>query len=765
MNTGNSMMYAALHYASQGIPVLPLHHIRDDGTCSCGQGGKCKPGKHPVAGLVRHGLKDASTDASTIRQWFGDQRHNIGICTGPESGFFVLDCDYKDGGEQGLKDLQERRGNLPVTLAQRTGAGKHLFFRYPADRVLKNSTKKLGQGLDIRADGGYVVAAPSTHVNGNRYAWVDCDLADFSQVAVAPSWLVELIEKEPERTHSSSSLSQDIAGGLGSFSLPDLVRDGEGRENTILRAAGHLRGKGVDQGLIEQLLLAYNQSSIVPPLDERGVLDRARRYSSPIVATGDWPEPMPLPGALPSVKPFDFDMLPDALRGAVEDAAELKQAPPDFLAVSYMVAATAALGLTVSVAPKARDNSWLVPPILWGAIIGAPSTKKTPCLSEAIRPLLVIEQGLAVAHEGAMRKFHQDLVNYEHQVKLAKQTKQSGLTIPTKPDEPLAERLVINDATYQAVGVALQGSPRGVVVCMDELTGWLTSMESSSQEAARAFYLSAWNGTDPYRFDRIGRAGFMINPLAVSVLGGIQPDKLEEYTRQAVQGRGDDGLLQRFQLAVYPDPCREWKHIDRAPDYQAREVAAQAILRLRDATAQQLAARYDRAGRAYLNFDDAAQGVFNQAYQALEAGVRKGNLEPVMEAHLGKYPRMIAVLALVIYLVDGGIGPIGINAVRKAIRWAAYLRSHADRIYGSSQSKGNRTATALAEKMRSGKLCDGFTLREIKRKGWRGMSNDGQVEAGLDILVEHGWLREEHVTGAQRHTTKYFINPKVRRRA
>jgi hypothetical protein len=757
-----SPLEAALHYASQGVPVLPLHHIRHDGTCSCGQGGKCKPGKHPVAGLVRHGLKDASTDHRTIRQWFGDQRRNIGICTGPESGFFVLDCDYKDGGEQGLKDLQERGGSLPGTLAQRTGAGKHLFFRYPADRVLKNSAKKLGQGLDIRADGGYVVAAPSTHVSGNRYAWIDCDLPDFSQVAVAPSWLVDLIEKEPERTHSSSSLSQDIAGGLGSFSLPDLVMDGEGRENTILRAAGHLRGKGVDQGLIEQLLLAYNQSSIVPPLDEREVLDRARRYSPPIVMTGDWPEPRPLPGALPSVKPFDFDMLPDALRDAVEDAAELMQAPPDFLAVSCMVAATAALGLTVSVAPKARDNSWLVPPILWGALIGAPSTKKTPCLSMGMAPLQTIELQLNAAHEAAMRGHHQDLANHEDQVKLARK---SGQPIPPKPNEPPPERLVINDATYQAVGVALQGSPRGVVVCMDELTGWLTSMESSSQEAARAFYLTAWNGTDPYRFDRIGRAGFVINPLAVSVLGGIQPDRLEEYTRQAVQGRGDDGLLQRFQLAVYPDPCREWKHIDRAPDYQAREEAAQAILRLRDVTAQQLAARYDPAGRAYLNFDDAAQGVFNQAYQALEAGIRKGNLEPVMEAHLGKYPRMIAVLALVIHLVDGGGGAIGINAVRKAIRWGAYLRSHANRIYGSSQSKGNRTATAIAEKMRSGKLCDGFTRRDIKRKGWHGLSNDGQVEAGLDILVEHGWLRDEHVTGAQRHTTKYFINPQVRRGA
>lgn len=749
-----SILDAALHYASQNVPVLPLHHIRHDGSCSCGQRDKCKPGKHPVAGLVRHGLKDATTDPNIIHRWFGGQPHNIGICTGPKSRFFVLDCDYKDGGAQGLADLRDRWGNLPDTLIQRTGAGVHLFFRYPSDRILKNSCKKLGQGLDIRANGGYVVAVPSTHVSGNLYAWVDCDLPDFSRVAVAPSWLVDLIEKEPP----SSGLSRDITGGLGSFSLPNLVRDGEGREDTILRAAGYLRGRGVDQGLIEQLLLGYNQKCITPPLHEEAVLDRARRYSSAIVTSGDWPEPKPLPSSLTSVKPFDFDLLPNALRGAVEDAAELMQAPPDFLAVSYMVAAAAALGLTVSVAPKARDNSWLVPPVLWGALIGAPSTKKSPCLSAGIGPLQAIELQLNVAHDTAMRDYHQDLANYEHQVKLAKK---SGQTIPPRPEEPLAERLVINDATYQAVGVALQGSPRGVVVCMDELTGWLTSMESSSQEAARAFYLSAWNGTDPFRFDRIGRTGFVINPLTASVIGGIQPDKLEEYTRLAVQGRGDDGLLQRFQLAVYPDPSKDWKLIDRTPNYQAREEATQAILRLRDATAQQLAARHDRAGRAYLNFDDKAQSAFNRAYEALEAVTRKGKLEPVMEAHLGKFPRLIAVLALVIHLVDGDVGPIGINATRKAISWGGYLSSHAKRIYGSSQSKGNGAATAIVAKIGAGKLSDGFTARDIKRNGWRGLARDDQVDAGLQILVDLGWVRADAIGGAQRPTAKYFINPRV----
>ncbi len=79
MSTQHSALDAALHYASQNVPVLPLHHIQADGTCSCGQKSKCKPGKHPVAWLVRHGLKDATTDPNVIERWFGGQPHNIGI--------------------------------------------------------------------------------------------------------------------------------------------------------------------------------------------------------------------------------------------------------------------------------------------------------------------------------------------------------------------------------------------------------------------------------------------------------------------------------------------------------------------------------------------------------------------------------------------------------------------------------------------------------------------------------------------------------------
>jgi hypothetical protein len=750
---------AALHYAAQGIAVLPLHHINETGACSCGKTSGCKPGKHPQARLVRNGLNDASADIEVIRHWFSGTQHNVGLRTGTENGLFVLDRDDRDGGEKGLAELESRFGTLPSTITQRTGGGRHYFFRYPEGRSVRNSVKKLGPGLDIRGDGGYVVAAPSNHFSGNDYAWEDDALPDFGKLADAPTWLLDLIEGKSNATPVASGLVAKICGGITSFAMPERVEDGQGREDIILRAAGHYRGMGVEQAEIERRLIDYNKLHIVPPLDDEVVLDRARRYEVPGATLSDWPTPDELPSALPPVMAFDLDLLPEVLRPAVADAADLMQVPPDFLAVSYMVSAAAALGLTVSIAPKAQDSSWFVPPVLWGALIGSPSTKKTPCLSKATLPLKVIETELLSAHTAKMRQFEGDVAQFEQLVKAAKK---HGQPLPPRPVEPIAERLLLNDATYQATGVALRGSPRGVLLVMDELTGWLTSMDSSSQESSRAFYLSAWNGTEAYRFDRVGRDNFIVDPLAVSILGGIQPNKLESYTRGAIQGRGDDGLLQRFQLAVYPDQNPEWKLVDRMENYPAQTAAADAIIRLRALTPNDLGAKQSLTGRAYLQFDPEAQEAFNSVYGALETLSRSGSLEPAMEAHLGKFPRMIAALALVIHLTDSGVGPIPLNVILKAVKWATYLKSHALRIYGSPASRTTRSAQALAGKICDGKLSDGFTARDVTRHGWRDLTSKDDVESALDLLEVKGWLRHLPEANMGRPKTAYAINPLIK---
>ena len=174
---------AALDYAGFGWPVLPLHTPTTDGGCSCGKTGCSSPGKHP---LTRNGLKDASTDEDAIRRWWEQwPRANVGVVTGSASGVIVLDVDGPEG-MQTLKALP----SLPDTCRTSTGAGAHYWFRHPGSSTVPTRTK-LQPGLDLKADGGYVVAPPSVHRSGSGYCWRRGP--DGVTLADPPPWLLALI--------------------------------------------------------------------------------------------------------------------------------------------------------------------------------------------------------------------------------------------------------------------------------------------------------------------------------------------------------------------------------------------------------------------------------------------------------------------------------------------------------------------------------------------------------------------------------------------
>jgi putative DNA primase/helicase len=170
---GNKILEAALSYAKRGWPVLPLH-TPQNGKCSCRKNDCTKIGKHPRydKGLIPNGLKDASTDPEIIKKWWGIWPDaNIGIRTGQVSGLFVLDVDAKNSGLETIRQLEQRFGALPATSKVRTGGGGlHYFFQYPGNEV--RSVAGLWPGIDIRANGGYVVAPPSLHKSGKEYEFI-----------------------------------------------------------------------------------------------------------------------------------------------------------------------------------------------------------------------------------------------------------------------------------------------------------------------------------------------------------------------------------------------------------------------------------------------------------------------------------------------------------------------------------------------------------------------------------------------------------------
>ena len=302
-----------------------------------------------------------------------------------------------------------------------------------------------------------------------------------------------------------------------------------------------------------------------------------------------WDDPQPLPNDLLPVEPFEPEMLPEAIREWVTDVSDRMQCPPDFPAVGAMVALSSVLGTKVGIGPKRRDD-WLVIPNLWGAIVGRPGVMKSPALSETMKPLdrlaikaneaynqamtehaakVKIAEMRASANEGKAKKLVEKGKHEEAERMLLDQT------CDDKIPAPVCRRYKATDATVEALGEILIGNPFGVLAYRDELSGLLRSLDKEGQDGARAFYLQAYDGNQSYTFDRIGRGlNKHIPTVCLSVLGGIQPGKIQSYIHAAISGgSGDDGLLQRFGLLVYPDVQGPWIHVDRYPDTEAKNRA------------------------------------------------------------------------------------------------------------------------------------------------------------------------------------------------
>ena len=192
----SELLQSALAYASFGWAVFPTHSIRD-GLCTCGRPACTSPGKHP---LTRHGFKDATTDPEVIRRWWRKYPWaNIAIATGEKSGrLLVIDIDCKPSrGISGEETWQEVEQGCPATVEVLTGGGgRHLYFNYPDSVKIKSGVGMIGPGVDVRADGGYVLAPPSLHLSGKRYEWEgSSDPLDGVAVAPVPDWVLKLFVK------------------------------------------------------------------------------------------------------------------------------------------------------------------------------------------------------------------------------------------------------------------------------------------------------------------------------------------------------------------------------------------------------------------------------------------------------------------------------------------------------------------------------------------------------------------------------------------
>jgi putative DNA primase/helicase len=269
-----SVLDLALRHAALGLAVLPLHRPAErDGRrrCSCGKADCNSPAKHPVGKLASRGLLDASRDPNRIASWFEGEAWNVGIATGAASGIVVLDIDPRHGGEGSLAALEAGHGPLPPTWRFLTGGGgEHILFRHPSGTV-KNSAGKVGPGIDVRGDGGYIVAPPSLHIGGRPYAISVDHHPDDVPLAPLPDWLLATIAEPSARAAIRGALKIGRESTDWRTHLGNPVGEGE-RNVAMARLAGLLLGRRIDPHACLNLMLAFNAARCRPPLPDREVV-------------------------------------------------------------------------------------------------------------------------------------------------------------------------------------------------------------------------------------------------------------------------------------------------------------------------------------------------------------------------------------------------------------------------------------------------------------------------------------------------------------
>ncbi|MDH5296605.1 MAG: bifunctional DNA primase/polymerase [Nitrospirota bacterium] len=331
---------AALDYSNKrGWSVIPLD------------------GKIPI---LRDWPNQATTDPNLICTWWThDPSANVGIVTGEKSNLIVLDVDPDNGGDDSLRSLEARYGPLPATPEVLTGGGgRHLYFQYPGC-PLGNSAGKLGPGLDIRADGGQVVAPPSIHPKtGGSYEWEVAHHPDDVPPAPLPDWLLRLMTTKGEKHVNRPS---------------QIFHDGS-RNDSLTQEAGKLRRIGLSETELQASLSAINQERCRPPLDENEV----RRIAQSISRY------LPVQDIAPT-----WPVLNDAaLHGLAGEVVRLigphTEADPVALLVSFL----SEFGAMLNRSPYLLLDGFYHPLLFWPVLVGQSSKSRKGTAGRRIETLL-----------------------------------------------------------------------------------------------------------------------------------------------------------------------------------------------------------------------------------------------------------------------------------------------------------------------------------------------------------------------------------------
>lgn len=393
-------------------------------------------------------------------------------------------------------------------------------------------------------------------------------------------------------------------------------------------------------------------------------------------------------------------------------------ADPAGLAMAALTTCAAAIPDAVQIKVKRHDD-WTESARLWVALMGPPSAKKSPIISTATGPLCRLDVQM-------MRAWQQRINEYDD---LSAEDKKA---VP----RPMQTRLRIEDATVEAAQQVLEGSPWGILLLQDELSGFFGAMDKynggKGAQADRAFWLRSFNGGQ-FALNRVGRGAAIIDNLSVSMLGGIQPEPL----RKIAGDRVDDGLLQR----LFPIMLRT-ATMGRDEPMPPVNAAYQVLIQdLHDLTPPGWMAQ------GLLQFDDGAQAIRRDLearhleLQTLETINRK------LASHIGKYDGLFARLCVVWHCIENAGQNLPSTVTEMTARRVAsflhrFLLAHSIAFYSGvlDLSDDHDRLTAIAGYILTHKL-DRITNRDVQRgdRTMRGLK-EHEIRPLLEQLDALGWL-------------------------
>lgn len=728
----------AMFYAEHNIKTFPVK----------------KQGKSP---LCPNGFKSATTDRGILHEWNKKFPNcNIGIPTGTINNIFVVDVDGEIG-TQSLIALENKYGKLDAPTVI-TGKGKHLYFKMPENVELKCSTSKIADHIDIRANGGYVVAPPSVHENRHLYTWKNFALnQDFPE---APNWLISLISNT-EKQHSPVS---DV--------LKEISNAPQGqRNNTLYKRSISLIGRAMRENLniadIKENIINAAMQSGLSTEEALKTFDNALKFAETHCDNQEENEPdmdilktkILLPAPKLNTKIFK------GLENWVIQTAENTNAPVDYVAFSLLAGAAGVVGLSRTISTQ---TDWIQHCAIWLGIVGEPSSGKSPAIKPIRDILNIIEKERKPYYLKAYREWEGAYIVAEQKEKewrrKLKKNPKNNLTRPDEailPEEPSPFHLLYGDVTQESMAEELSLNVKGALVLRDELSGWIEGMNRySSGNSEKSFWLEAFSG-GKYITNRVklGTNRHEIEDLMATVFGTIQPKKLI----QTVFKDSGEGFLARF-LWVYPEPIAP-----AIPKQKPSQSIVYETLKKLDSLMNPYNGDIKKQ-RKCLYLNNSAQNYFEQWLLPHIEKTRKE--ESKLNEFLGKGQGYVLRLALLLELLWWASSEysepteISLEAIKNAIElYDTYLTPMCERVYNMYYSPSqNIEARALARWIIANKP-QSFILRDIYNNGnVANLRRKEQTEMAANKLIKLNWLsckssREGNTAGRTRKT--YFVNPEV----